>query len=366
MRIAMIIQNYPPFVGGTEIQLERLSRCLSRRGGFDVDVITRQYGTARREDHGGGEVRIVRLGRKRKRSGTFGFMVLLFFHLLRRARAYDVLHVHLISSHTLAALAAAKLYGRRIIVKLGASGPYGDIETSRKTLPRRWKLRLTKALADRFVAPSEGIRAEMLANGFDARKIVLLPNMIDPGDFKVIDYGRRGEIDILFAARLTPQKQPEVLLEALAELESRRIRCRVVGDGPLKMKLTEVAKREGLSDKVFFEGESRGIGEYLVRSNLFVSTSRSEGLSNAMLEAMAAGLPVIATRIPGNTEIVEEGVNGFLFAPGSSKELAERLRYFLDSSDEIERCGRESRRIVEERYSFDANWEGIRSLYRFD
>ena len=142
----------------------------------------------------------------------------------------------------------------------------------------------------------------------------------------------RGDGDpplVIGVGRLAAPKDPLTLVEALQRLERGSFRALLVGDGPLREDVTAAVHGAGLEDDVVLAGERRGLGALLAGADVFVLASRSEGLPISVLEAMAAGLPVVASDVGGVAEAVVDGKTGLLVPPGDSGALAEALHALL-------------------------------------
>jgi glycosyltransferase involved in cell wall biosynthesis len=200
-----------------------------------------------------------------------------------------------------------------------------------------------------------------LAKGFDeSLDIPIIPNGVDIELFtsEGRDWNAAG---VLSVGRVVHQKGLDLGLMALADLKDLPWEWRIVGDGPQVAYLRETLAREGLEDRVEFigwAGPAELVTEYR-RASLFVFPSRHEGMPNALLEAMASGLPVIATQIAGNEELVVPGETGILVPPDDPDALREALRGLLVDASERERMGRAARRRVEA----DFRWETTTAGY---
>jgi glycosyltransferase involved in cell wall biosynthesis len=133
----------------------------------------------------------------------------------------------------------------------------------------------------------------------------------------------------------------------LARRDFPSFRLEVAGDGDCLPELRRLAAELGLGESVRFLGEVGNVPELLARSSLLVLPSLTEGISLTLLEAMARGLPVVATRVGGNPEVVEEGVTGFLVPARRPQDLAERMVYLLRRPDLAREMGRQARQRVE-------------------
>ncbi|MEW5693276.1 MAG: glycosyltransferase family 4 protein [Candidatus Hydrogenedentota bacterium] len=364
MKIGMIIQNFYPYIGGSEKQCLRLSEYLTETLGLEVDIITRKIEKSQpRYQKINTNLNVIRLDLAGYPTSTNVFMLILFWYLIRNIKKYDIMHIHLISSHTISALLTAKLFRKKTIVKLAASGEFGDIATSSCSLIGKLKLLLTRWLADRFVAPSAGVKQEMLDSSFNENKIKVIPNMIREDKNYNKTYHYKEIINIVFIARLTEQKSPETLIHSLNKIKSHKFICKIVGGGVLKSILQEMVKNYGLIDKIYFTGEVNDVIPYLKEADIFISTSLSEGLPNSILEAGMVGLPVIATDISGNNEIIINNYNGFLFEPKNVNQLCEKISFFINNKDKIKEFGTRLQKLIMEKYTFESNIEKIKNLY---
>jgi glycosyltransferase involved in cell wall biosynthesis len=145
---------------------------------------------------------------------------------------------------------------------------------------------------------------------------------------------KTGEQTIGLVARLVHAKDVSTLLRAFSRIYSSfAVRLIIVGDGPLRLNLEEEAAALGISEKVFFMGERSNAKEIIRQFDIGVLTSIYEGLSNAIMEYMLAGKPVVATNIAGNPELVEDGVTGYLFEKGDDERLAFILKDLLSAPE---------------------------------
>jgi glycosyltransferase involved in cell wall biosynthesis len=155
-------------------------------------------------------------------------------------------------------------------------------------------------------------------------------------------------------ARLSPEKDIATLLGAvaLAAREHPPLRLEIAGDGPLRAELEAEASALGIADRVTFLGEVGDVPALLWRASLLALSSRTEGIALTLLEAMARGLPVVATAVGGNPEVVEDGRTGLLVPPGDSQALARAIVELIGDPERALRMGRDGRLRVER--AFDA------------
>jgi len=259
-----------------------------------------------------------------------------------RAHAIDVLHAHLPNAHALAGIAGrlarkpvlATLHGHRI-------GRL-DLETH-----RRAGTHLSVVCRQSYF--------EALALGVGAKRLSCNPNGVDNDLFRPRPRpadGLRAALGIPAAApvvgflgRLSPEKGPEVFLEAAALATSRLpdVRFVLVGDGPLAAPLAAAVARRRLPHRVHLAGLRHDVPALLNELDVLVSSSHSEAMPLAVMEAMSCGLAVVATRVGGVPDMIEDGVSGWLVEPGDAAALAARVVQVLETPGERERLGRAAR-----------------------
>ena len=208
------------------------------------------------------------------------------------------------------------------------------------------------------VANSEGLR-DLAQQAFDAVSIRVIPNGIDTEAFRPQLHPPADTPHLVTVARLIPRKGVDLLINALSGLTGKPWHLLIVGDGPERIKLEKQAANAGLADRVEFLGDvdrSR-IVQLLPSCDLFVLPSLAEGMSNAALEAMACGLPVVLTDTGGTHELVNE--NGVVVPCGNIEALRSALDKSLSEPDKWPNMGAQSRRIAE---SF--SWSAVADQYR--
>jgi len=173
------------------------------------------------------------------------------------------------------------------------------------------------------------------------------------------------EILVGCVGKLRPEKGHRYVIEAVASLVPKfpRLRLVLVGDGPERGNLEHQARNQGVASHIFFFGNRQDIPELLEAFDLFVLGSFYEGMSNAILEAMAASLPVITTNIPENREIVQSGVNGFLVPPRDSSAIAQALRKLILDPNRARAFGQASRNRIEQDFSSSVTLRKLHELY---
>ncbi len=288
---------------------------------------------------------------------------------LRRER-FDLVHSHLYWANLAARLAAGPA-GVPILVNSHHGTDAWDAPW------RRWVERTTAPLADRIIACSEWVRRYAVEEvGLHAEQVVAVPNGVRIDRFA----GGGSRREVRASLGLTPEqpvlgtvgrleeptKGVGVLVDALETVLAQvpEAVCVVAGDGPDRCSLEERARRRNLGTRIRFLGERRDVPELLQALDLYVQPSLVEGFGLSALEAMATGLPVVASRVGGLPEVVDEGRTGDLVAPGNPSLLAERIVTLLRSRELRERYGREGRARAREKFPLDRMVRGWCRLYR--
>jgi len=173
---------------------------------------------------------------------------------------------------------------------------------------------------------------------------------------------------ISIVARLNPVKNHAMLIDAMAHIvkELPQTYLAIIGDGPTRHTLQGQTKQLSLEDKVLFLGDRRNVPELLAGMDLFVLSSLQEGHSISLLEACAAGLPIVATDVGGNAEIVREGFNGLLTRSGDAQDLADKLLLLLKNKSLREEFGHNARSWAEEEGSVTTMAKRYQDLYTND
>jgi len=173
---------------------------------------------------------------------------------------------------------------------------------------------------------------------------------------------------VAMVSRLRRPKQPEDLLHAAAILKGREapgsLRFVLVGTGPLERRLRDLTRRLGLEDELVLLGERPDVPVLMADVDVFVLATASEGMPYTILEAMAAGKPVVGSRVPGVTDLILEGDTGYFYTPGDPLDLADRLATLLHDDDLRRRLGEQGRRRVGNEFPSRRMVGEIQDLYQ--
>jgi glycosyltransferase involved in cell wall biosynthesis len=282
--------------------------------------------------------------------------------LARLVSGADVIHGHASKAGFLTRLAAA-LRGRN---RRAVFTPHAWSFWAHGPRSRLW-LALERRAASwcrTIVAVSEHERDAGVAAGIGRPdQYTVIANGIEPMRFDLAAAPEQGRI--LMVGRLAPPKRPDLAVRAMAELRRAHpgARLDVVAHGPLRAETEALVRELGLGDTVRLLGKREDVPELLSRAQCFLLTSDYEGCPYSVLEAMAAGVPVVSTRVGGLAELVSDGETGLLADPGSPASVAEALGRILDDPGRASALGEAGRRRVRERFSRERMVRETVSLY---
>ena len=357
-RVLIFSLAYFPLVGGAEIAVKEITE---RLGVFCFDLITLKFERSHVSHEVRGDVNVYRIGGGK---GLFPVRAFLLARRLHRQKKYRVTWSIMAAYAGFAAL-FFKFFNPRIPLLLTLQE--GDSE---EHILKRvglfyplWKLIFKKA--DYIQAISKYLADFARRHGATC-SIEVVPNGVNPqiyADYTRI-YADKDTRTIITTSRLVYKNGIDTLIRvcALLKAKSYKLKAIIVGDGPDRSKLEKLATDLNVADKVKFVGQvdPEEIPKYLSGADIFVRPSRSEGLGNSFLEAMAAGLPVIGTRVGGIPEFIKDRETGLFCDVDNPGDLAQKITRVLDDDKLYQRLSESGRKLVEESYS----WENISEKMR--
>ena len=227
--------------------------------------------------------------------------------------------------------------------------------------------RLYSPFVSRFITMSHDLE-QWLVNlvGVPARKVTQLYNGVDAQQFDGATTYQRSDFGLYESdfvigtvGRLQGEKDQSTLIKAFCQVHressaTASLKLLIVGDGPERSALEALAADRGISDKVLFLGARDDVASILGMMDLFVLPSLGEGISNTILEAMASALPVVATHVGGNPELVEHEVTGLLVSAADEQAMADAIIVYLKSPELLIKHGAAGRKVVENKFSIAA------------
>lgn len=372
----MVIEKFLPIMGGAEIQAERLSSTLVQKG-VEVEILT----TLPRETKPYEQINGVKVRRiwipgfgifKRLAKITF-----LFRAILKYKNNFDILHIHLGTEPAYAGVRASNYLRKPCIVKIGNSGQYFDLDRLAKKGPFRLGQRMARYIAKnttRFIALNDQMKLDLCRWGATKSQVVSVPNgvplhpLITPENrmeyCKILGLPLNKQI-IVCVGKLSHKKNQITLLEGFNKLcnDGHEAFLIFLGNGSQRNELEQQALKSEFKDRIIFKGWVNNVLDYLYASDVFVLPSTVEGLSNALLEAMSVGLPVVVSNVPGNQTLVRDGVNGFMYEPNDVTALVKALKRVLKDKELASQMGKNARELINERYSLQSVAQQYIDLY---
>ena len=354
-RVVMIISYFYPILGGSEQQALNLAAGLVKEG-ISVSVLTRRIkGLPLYEKIMNVPVYRNIITIQWQKLFGISYILSVFWFLYRERHSYDIIHCHIAQGfHSIVAILFKSLFKKKVIIKVAATGPISDFVMMKKVIFGNSFLEKLKN-ADRIITICSQSEKEALQEGFLPTTVMQIQNGVDVQYFKPLLSDRKKHNRILFIGRLDYLKGVHNLIQAFNGLieEGMNAYLEIVGDGPDREKLENLARDLDINDYICFRGEIKGVVSLLQESTMFVLPSLSEGLSNVILEAMACGLPVVSTRVGGTTDIIQDGINGMLVEPDNVGQLSNTMKQLLKNKKLTEQLGNEARKTVEIKFSME-------------
>ena len=363
MRIAILVPGFPPKrIAGTEVATHTMATKLSRRG-HDVHVITcLDEGLPAKSTDQGFSVHRIRVHHVR-----FLGAMLFWLHMFRILRGIDSDVVHVQSTYISIPGLLAKKFLRKPCI-LWAQG--SDIYRPSFILRQMTKLAIRNS--DVVIALTEDMKKNI--QRIHQREVLVIPNGIDLDKFQPLSRAdARGELHIeeneriiLFVGRLHPVKGLKYLIRAMRTITQAALGARLIllGEGEERRDLEALTKELNLEDFVTFHGRvpNTETPKFMTASDILVLPSLSEGFPVVVLEAMACGLPIVATNVRGLSEIIVDDQNGFTVEPENPEAIADRVLQLLRDDQLRSKIGENNRHNAKQ-YSWDDVVRRLESVY---
>jgi glycosyltransferase involved in cell wall biosynthesis len=346
-RIAFCITDLDP--GGAERALVQVATRLDRRR-WEPHVFCLDAGGVLVAELRAAGIEVVCLGATRRRD----FLVVwpLYRHLAALRPA--ILQTFLFHANIVGRLAGMAARVRFIVSGIRVA--------EKRSRLRLWIDRVTDGLVTQHVCVSRDVADfSIKRGGLPSAKISVIPNGVDfdryanaaPADLTQFGVPRGSRV-LLFVGRLDPQKGPLQLLEASAQLfpDHSDLHLVIVGDGPLGAELRSWTLARNLESRVHFAGRQENVAGLMRAADLFVLPSQWEGLPNVVLEAMAAGTPIVATAVEGIRELLEDGRLGVIVPQSGETGLADAIREALGQKEKLRQATSAAQAIVAKRFTW--------------
>ena len=365
-RVLMVTGAYHPEISSGGEQCRHIAQQLRGRAAVQVLTTSVDPSLARYDTIEGIKVTRIRVD---VRSGisklrAFRRMAIDLFNLVRHS---DIVHLHGYSTKNVLVTAIAKMFRKPIVMSLHTAG-----FDEPAAIERHGSLALWAFLsADLYLSVSPGLVDTYLSAGMPVERILLVPNGIDIDRFTPASAEEQRALRVMlglpidrpvivFVGFFSSDKQPRVLFDAWRRSPAESVLMFVGAthssyfevDEAIRPAMEAEAGRAGVADRLKFVGVTHDVPSHLRAADLFVLPSKREGLPVALLEAMACGLPCVASRLPGSTEaIIDDGSNGVLVAPGDVAALTTAIGTLLADHDLRRRLGTAARATIAHRYA---------------
>ncbi|WP_284152459.1 glycosyltransferase family 4 protein [Desulfofustis limnaeus] len=372
----MITERYLPIWGGAENQLHQLTSRLSKAG-CEVTILTRRFTPELRKEE-------LIEGRFVKRVGfpgkgliaEFFFVAGIMAFCFRNARSFDILHSHGALKMGAVVSFLALVLGKKSVVKIATAGHVARLFGA-------WYRPLALFLIRRIdviIAISKEIEQEMRVIAVDPSRIVSIPNGVDCSRFAEMEAQHRlhtrydmgftpSDVLLLFVGRLVQRKGLDLVLQCWPRLSLREnLHLLIVGSGEnqddsIEQQARDLINRNSLRN-IHFLGEVTNPEDYMPVTDIFLFPSRLEGFPNVLLEAMASGLPTVASAIGGTVDLIIDGQNGLLFDRDDSEQMLGKIEMLIEDADLRKRLGKNGRTSVRQNYAFETIAQQYLELYK--
>lgn len=364
MRILIVNHEYPPVGGGGGVFSKDLAEEWRRMGHVVHVVTSRGAGLSKREKINGVVIFRTWVGGRRDFQHS-GLLNLLLFDITGAYRAlrlilkkrYDFINTHFaVPAGPIGCLLQILCKCKHVLTIHGADiyDPTRMMSGHRWALTR-WIISTVINRAHLTIASTKEIKEKAEKYYRIGESVLTIPLGFLPSRFlarsEPRSYPAKGPLRLVTIGRLVKRKNIQLLLSAVASLGDKAI-LTVVGDGPERKGLEKFARKLGLRNRVRFSGfvDERQKMNELRKADVFVSSSIHEGFGIVFLEAMAAGLPIIASSSGGQVHFLREGENARFFASGKKDELASAIAYFWENRNELEKYGRNNQKDIKNYY----------------
>jgi glycosyltransferase involved in cell wall biosynthesis len=362
--VCLLATEIDAATGGVQIQSRRLVAGLGELG-ISTFIITRNYvGAARRERQGSTVIlRSPVVRRSTAAINSLLYLVFGVFWLIRFRKQYDVIQCQQMFGSAMAGLLARSILRKPVVVRVTSTGTLGEVAYLRAMPGARTRLRQLRGV-DRWVALTGLMRDEIASLGVPRERIVIIPNSAampaSPAYEGSVRADARQRLALgagpiaVFTGRLSSEKGLDTLLDAWKSVVARHPDARliVLGAGGAFRNVEPALRAQraalALETSVELRGHVDNVGEFLLASNLFVLPTRTEGMSNSLVEAMAAGTAVVTTDIPAHVGVVAHDVDALLVPPDQPDSLADAISSLFSDPQRAERIGRAARAKAEE------------------
>lgn len=385
INVLMIVRFFYPHLGGNENQAKLLSEYLSKIYNVNIVVLTSKYNKDLKSNEYCSDFNIIRLNHYIRKGNKYTFSDFLskvynkftllleeytfqysiYKYLKRNIQNYDIIHVHQTSWLSILPSYLGKKSNKIVLIKEATLNGYEFLKYL--YLPKRLKnLPINNS---NFIGVSELIINNLLEQGVKQENLYYIPNGVElKTDVELslqTKSNKKDYFEILFVGNFIqgPIKGLDVLIKAIGVVfkSNPNIQLNILGKGD-KSIYSKMIEDLGIKNNILFLG-SQNSYDYYKKSDIFVLPSRSEGMSNSLLEAMSLGLPCIATNVSGVSDIIDDGENGFIVEIEDYKDMADKIIQLIENEELLKKFKNNSIQKIKNKFSMEKIAEMYYKLY---
>ncbi len=379
LSVCMLVTNIDASTGGVQKNSRLLLAEFNKRG-IKTFVCARNYHNLPRNEQIDGTFfhRSPVLGSSMAINSIL-YLIDSFFWLVWHRKKYDVLHCQQMFGSSMVAAIISLFIKKPILTRITLSGETGEANEIRQLPFTSFRLKLLKRVT-KWVVLNKEMKGEIETLGITPEKIEIIYNATEIPKESAFEAKTRKKIRAelkleyekiaVFVGRLSEEKGLDTLIAAWRIVQEKHPQAHLLllGEGGafrnVEREMKEIVAKLHLKEAVHFLGHINNAKDYILASDIFVLPTKAEGMSNALVEAMACGTAIVATDIPANQEICTNEVNSLLVKPADSQGLAEVIIKLFDSQQLAENLGKQARKVAEENLSVETMASRYINLYR--
>ena len=376
VRVLFVVDSTFPGSGGAEAQARKLGKALTAKN------VAMEFVSPRTQSYQSSFEMVDGIPCHRikypfiKFIGAGIMLVMFAWYLYKRRNDFDIIHVHITRLMASVAVAMRSITGVPVMAKISGYFEFkGGVLDPNAINPANAILRRMLRKIDYVQTISGQTRERLLEAGFRDEQIVFIPNGVDSAEairlaeqHKDAESRASNSLTFGYCGRLRQIKGVHVLIESFEEfLKSEpevSVKLRIAGDGSSFEELSAHVRDSGLSDCIEFLGNVDDTHEFYRSLDVYIQPSFAEGLPNAVIEAMVSGLPVLATNIGGNSDLVTHDKEGWLFEAGDAPALTALMQRCVEQRDSLAAIGLVGRDRIVQQYDMDSVTEDLLEIYR--
>lgn len=290
--------------------------------------------------------------------------VILFRMLVKKLKP-DIVHLHSSKAGILGRMACTGIKNIKVVFTVHGWAFTDGVPSKAKKFIYRNIERFVSPLTDLFICVSKFDKSIGLRDRVLKRKsnVVVIHNGSSKPSKDLVNFSVRNPVRLVMIARFSNQKDQETLIRAIINLPKDAYKLTFVGDGNNLERCKKLVLKYNLTDNVSFVGFSMDIPKFLIENDVFIMTSHYEGLPIGIIEAMSYGLPIVASNVGGNSELVINDKNGYLIDDKNSNQLNKYLQKLLNNTDLIKKMGNESYKLFLKEFTLSDNLNKINQNY---